>query len=43
MNRRLKLETGELLLEKRGHQWALTAYGFDVWGETEDKILEKRI
>ena len=26
---------GELLFEKRGHRWALTSFGFDVYGETE--------
>jgi hypothetical protein len=35
MNKRLKHETGELLFEKRGHQWALTSFGFEVWGATE--------
>jgi hypothetical protein len=32
MNRRLQLETGELLFEKRGHKWALTRFGFEVYG-----------
>ncbi len=36
MNRRLKLETGELLFEKRGHKWALTKFAFDVWEETDE-------
>ena len=36
MNKRLKLETGELLFEKRGHRWALTSFGFEVWGETDE-------
>ena len=35
MNKRLGQETGERLFEKRGHRWALTSFGFDVWGETE--------
>ena len=34
MNKRLKLETGELLFEKRGHRWALTRFAFDVYGAT---------
>ena len=32
MNRRLQTETGELLFEKRGHKWALTRFGFEVYG-----------
>ena len=32
MNKRLKMETGELLFEKRGHKWALTRFAFDVYG-----------
>jgi len=35
MNKRLQLETGELLFEKRGHKWALTSFGFDAWGGIE--------
>src|SRR4030042_3374445 len=35
MNKRLQLETGELLFEKRGHKWALTSFGFDAWGGME--------
>jgi hypothetical protein len=38
MNRRLKLETGELLFEKRGRRWALTRFAFDVYGETEAEV-----
>jgi hypothetical protein len=38
MNRRLERETGELLFEKRGHRWALTAFAFRVWGETEKEV-----
>jgi hypothetical protein len=34
MNKRLYFETKEYLFEKRGHKWALTSFGFDVWGET---------
>lgn len=39
MNKRLRFETGESLFEKRGHRWALTSFGFDVWGDSkkEDK------
>jgi hypothetical protein len=32
MNKRLQLETGELLFEKRGHRWALTRFAFNVYG-----------
>ncbi len=35
MNKRLKLETGELLFEKRGHKWALTHFAFEVYGDTD--------
>ncbi len=35
MNKRLHLETGELLFEKRGHRWALTTFGFDVYGSND--------
>ena len=34
MNKRLRLETGELLFEKRGHKWALTHFAFEVYGVT---------
>ena len=33
MNKRLLEELSECLFEKRGHKWALTSFGFDVWGE----------
>lgn len=36
MNKRLKLEIGELLFEKRGHRWALTRFAFDVYGSVEN-------
>lgn len=35
MNKRLKLETGELLFEKRGHKCALTHFAFEVYGATD--------
>lgn len=35
MNKRLRLETGEDLFEKRGHKWALTSFGFETWGNDE--------
>ncbi len=31
MNKKLRYETGEFLFEKRGHKWALTAAGFEVY------------
>lgn len=37
MNKKLHFETGKVLFEKRGHRWALTSFGFDVWGETENQ------
>ena len=37
MNKRLHVETGKLLFEKRGHKWALTKFGFDVYGATESE------
>jgi hypothetical protein len=33
---KLHFETGKLLFEKRGHRWALTRFGFDVGGSTEE-------
>ena len=38
MNKRLRFEAGELLFEKRGHQWALTGFAFDVYGESEVEV-----
>lgn len=38
MNKRLKLETGELLFEKRGHKWALTRFGFDAYGASKEDL-----
>jgi hypothetical protein len=35
MNKRLKKKTGKLLFEKRGHNWALTSFAFEVWGVNE--------
>jgi len=35
MNKLLERETGEKLFEKRGWKWALTSFGFDIWGETK--------
>ena len=38
INQRLKLETGKLLFEKRGHRWALNRFAFDVYGESEVEV-----
>ncbi len=38
MNKRLHVETGHVLFEKRGHRWALTKFAFDVYGETEEEV-----
>jgi len=35
MNKRLERKLGERVAEKRGWHWALTGFGFDVWGESE--------
>jgi hypothetical protein len=29
-------EFSECLFEMRGQKWALTSFGFEVWGETEE-------
>jgi hypothetical protein len=43
MNKRLRFELGEFLFEKRGHKWAVTKFGFDVWGKSEMEVEEKTI
>lgn len=35
MNKRLEHRAHEKLFEKRGYKWALTRFGFDLWGEPE--------
>lgn len=35
MNKRLEKEIGEKIAEKRGWHWALTAFAFESWHETE--------
>lgn len=42
MNKRLHFETGDRLFEKRGHRWALTRFGFDVYGATEAEAEDVR-
>jgi hypothetical protein len=37
MNKRLKKELGEYAAEKRGWHWALTSFGVETWGETENE------
>ena len=41
MDKRLEKEIGEKLVEKRGWHWALTSFGFEVWGEIEP-VMETR-
>ena len=43
MNKRLHLETGECLFEKRGHKWALTKFAFDVYGATIADLEESQV
>src|SRR3990170_4592576 len=38
MNKRMEKEFGEHVAEKRGWHWALTSFGVDVLGETENRI-----
>jgi hypothetical protein len=33
MNRRLRKEIGETLVEQRGWHWALTSFALEIWGE----------
>ena len=40
MNKRLRFEVGEALFEKRGHKWAVSKFGFDVWGK---KVKKKKM
>jgi hypothetical protein len=42
MNKRLHFETGECLFEKRGHKWAVTAFGFDVWGKSKKEFEDDK-
>jgi hypothetical protein len=39
LNNRLQTETGKVLFEKRGaKKWALSKFGFDVYGATEEEL-----
>jgi len=40
MNKRLEKELGQKISEKRGHQWALTSFGYEIWGEVEKEVNE---
>lgn len=31
----MEAEVGEVLVEKRGWHWALTSFGFEIWGQEE--------
>jgi hypothetical protein len=35
MNKRLEMECGEHIAEKRGWHWALTGFTIEIWGETK--------
>ena len=37
MNKRLEKEVGEPVVERRGWHWALTSFGFETWGDSEQK------
>ena len=41
MNKRLHFETGEALFEKRGHRWAVTKFGFEIWGKSKKEFDEE--
>jgi hypothetical protein len=41
MNKRLHFEVGEFLFEKRGHRWAVTKFGFEVWGKSKKEFDEE--
>jgi hypothetical protein len=36
MNKRLKKELGESIVEKRGWHWAFTSFAFEIWRETKN-------
>jgi hypothetical protein len=38
MNSRLFGEYAECLFEKRGHRWAFTDFGFEIWGKTGEEV-----
>jgi hypothetical protein len=42
INKQPENEIGERLVEKRGWHWALTSFGFEVWGK-EEGLAEKEI
>ena len=42
MNKRLRFEVGEVLFEKRGHKWAVSKFGFEVWGKSEKEVEEEK-
>ncbi len=41
MNKRLHFETGEALFEKRGHRWAVTKFGFEIWCKSKKEFDEE--
>jgi hypothetical protein len=40
MNKRLKNQFGERIVEKRGWHWALTSFAVEIWGETNQDAQE---
>jgi hypothetical protein len=42
LNKRLHFETGKCLFEKRGHRWALSRFGFDVYGAASEEVEDVR-
>lgn len=42
MNKRLEHKTGEKLFEKRGHKWALTRFGFEMFGVSKNEIEQEK-
>ena len=40
MDKRLEIEIGEKLVEKRGWRWALTSFAFKSWGDSERDLGE---
>lgn len=43
MNKRLIKEIGQKIAEKRGHRWALTSFGYEIWGKTEQEVTSHEL
>ena len=39
MNKRLRFEVGDCL--RSGHRWAVTKFGFEVWGKSKKEFDEE--